>query len=83
VQNYGLHLVGPGEFDKEVVREIAANVALPPRLRASGKLAAIDVGLIGSDIRRSLICFYCALERTFISCNGLCEMALMGIRMGY
>ena len=48
VHDYGLHLVGPGEFDKEVVREIAAKVALPPKLRATGKLAAVGAGIIGS-----------------------------------
>jgi len=48
VHDYGLHLVGPGEFDKEVIREIAAKVALPPRIKASGKLAVIGAGLIGS-----------------------------------
>lgn len=48
VHEYGLHLVGPGEFDKDVVREIAAKVALPPKLRASGKLAAIGAGIVGS-----------------------------------
>lgn len=47
VRQYGLHKVKPGEFDKETIREIAAKVALPPRLRATGKLAAIGAGLIG------------------------------------
>lgn len=47
VREYGLHRVAPGEVDKEVIRDIAAKVALPPSLRSGGKMAAVGASLIG------------------------------------
>jgi hypothetical protein len=47
VRQYGLHLVGPGEFDKEVIREIAAKAQLPPRVSALGRAAGLVGGAVG------------------------------------
>jgi hypothetical protein len=47
VRDFGLHKVGPGDCDKEVVREIAARVSLPPRLKAVGKSATMVAAFVG------------------------------------
>jgi len=47
VRDAGLNKLKPGEFDKDVIREIAAKVALPPRLRALAKASAVGAGAIG------------------------------------
>ncbi len=47
VREHGLHELGRGQFEKEVIREIAAKVALPARIRGIGKVAAVAGGLLG------------------------------------
>ncbi len=47
VRDSGLHRVKPGDFDKEAIRDIAAKVALPPRVKIIAKAAAIGAGVIG------------------------------------
>jgi hypothetical protein len=47
VREYGLHRVGTGEVDREVLREIGAKVQLPPRVSALGKAAGLVAGVIG------------------------------------
>jgi hypothetical protein len=47
VRNSGLHQMLPGDFDQERIREIAANVALPPRLRGYTRGLGIAGGIFG------------------------------------
>ncbi len=47
VRDRGLHQLGPGDVEKEVLRDIAASVSLPPRLRGVGRLALFAGGIIG------------------------------------
>lgn len=47
VRSRGIHQLGPGDIDKEVLRDIAASVRLPPRLRAMGRLALFSGGIVG------------------------------------
>jgi len=47
VRNLGLHKVGPGECDKEVIRELVSRVSLPPRLKAMSKRAAVITAFLG------------------------------------
>jgi len=47
VRDMGLHRVRPGECDREVLREIAARVGLPPRLRAFSKAIGVTAGVVG------------------------------------
>lgn len=46
VRQLGVHKVGPHEIDKEVIREIAAAVSLPPRLKAMAKASGVVGGII-------------------------------------
>lgn len=46
VRDRGIHEQRPGNVDREVLREIAASVSFPPRLRSSGRLAAVAGGMI-------------------------------------
>ena len=47
IRDYGINKVSPGNFDKEIAREIATKLSLPPRIKALGKSAAILAGIIG------------------------------------
>jgi hypothetical protein len=46
VRGRGIHELGPGDVDTEVLRDIAASVSLPPRLRGLGRLALFSGGVI-------------------------------------
>jgi hypothetical protein len=48
VRSRGIHELGRGGVEKEVLREIAAFVSLPPRLRGLGQLALFSGGIIGA-----------------------------------
>jgi hypothetical protein len=47
VRDRGLNKLQPGNFDRETIREIAAQVKLPPRISNIGKLAGIAGGVFG------------------------------------
>ncbi|MGB7290552.1 MAG: hypothetical protein WBD99_00060 [Thermodesulfobacteriota bacterium] len=47
VHDSGMHKLGPGDFDKEVIRELASQVALPPRVKTITKALGIAAALIG------------------------------------
>jgi hypothetical protein len=42
-----LHKISPGECDKEVLREIASKVSIPPRLKGTVKVTGIIGSLVG------------------------------------
>ncbi len=46
VRECGLHRLAPGEVDREVVREIAIKVGLPPRLKDIGRVVGVGGGLL-------------------------------------
>lgn len=46
VRDKGLHKVKPADADKEVVRELASRVNLPPRISGLGKAAGITGGVL-------------------------------------
>lgn len=43
-----LHKLAPGEFETDVLREIAKKVGLPPQLRQAGKVLGIASGFVGA-----------------------------------
>jgi hypothetical protein len=47
VRESDLHKLTPGNFDKSVIRDIAAHVTLPPRLKESAKVIGVGGGIIG------------------------------------
>lgn len=47
VRDRGIHELARGDVDKDVLRDIATSVALPPNVRGSGRLALIAGGVIG------------------------------------
>lgn len=48
VRSRSIHELGHGDIDKEVLRDIAASVCLPPRLRGMMRLALFSSGIIGA-----------------------------------
>lgn len=47
VRSRGIHELGGSGVEKETLRDIAASVSLPPRLRGLGRLAVVSGGIIG------------------------------------
>jgi hypothetical protein len=47
VRDSGLYQLAPGSYEKDAVREIAASILLPPRLKAFAKVIGVTGGLIG------------------------------------
>lgn len=47
VRSRGINELGPGNIDREVLRDISASLRLPPRLRGLGRLMLLSGGLAG------------------------------------
>ena len=46
VRSNSLHLLPPGEVDRDVIRDIASKVGLPPRLKQIGRVVGVGSGLV-------------------------------------